>query len=79
MEIEVRLFATLQEYLPKGKGKPSFKLEIRKGDTAGDVLRELKIPEKIPKILLINGDIAGVDSVLQPGVVLSIFPALGGG
>ena len=79
MEIEVRLFATLQEYVPMGEMRHTFKLAVEEGTQIEDILTRLKIPEKMPKILLVNGKYAPKDSVLQPGDVLSIFPPLGGG
>lgn len=79
MEIEVRLFATLQEYLPKGGSKYSIRLKIEGGNTVGDVLNKLNIPERISKILFVNGRQASEDSVLQPYDVVSIFPPVGGG
>jgi molybdopterin synthase sulfur carrier subunit len=79
MEIEVRLFATLQEYVPKGEMKHTFTLAVGEGTQIEDVLTRLKIPEKTPKILLVNGKYAPKDSVLRPGDVLSIFPPVGGG
>lgn len=79
MEIEVRLFATLQEYVPRGEAKHTFKLTVEEGTQIEGVLTRLRVPEKMPKILLVNGKYAPKDSVLQPGDVLSIFPPVGGG
>ncbi len=79
MEIEVRLFATYQTYLPKGDGKHTFRLEVNEGARVADVLKQLKMPENMPKILLVNGKQAQTDTVLQAGDTVSIFPPLGGG
>ena len=77
MEIEVRLFATYQTYLPKGEGKHTFKLGMNEGASVADVLKELKMPEEMPKILLVNGKQARTDTTLQAGDAVSIFPPLG--
>ena len=79
MEIEVRLFATYQTYLPKGEGRHTFKLGINEGARVADVLKQLKMPEEMPKILLVNGRHAQTDTTLEPGDAVSIFPPLGGG
>ena len=79
MEIEVKLFATLRDYLPKGSGQFSCKVEIDSADTVGDVLEKLKIPEAIPKIILVNGVHSNLDRVLKFGDVLSVFPPVAGG
>ena len=79
MEIEVKLFATLRDYLPKGSGQFSCKIEIDSADTVRDVLEKLKIPEAMPKIILVNGVHSNLDRVLKLGDVLSVFPPVAGG
>lgn len=79
MEIEVKLFATLRDYLPKGSGRFSCKMEIDGRTRVEDILARLNIPEDMPKIILINGTHAKKDQVLKEGDVLSIFPPVAGG
>ena len=79
MEIEVKLFATLRDYLPKGSDRFSCKLKIDGKTRIEDVLLKLKIPEEIPKIILLNGVHAKKDQILKDGDVLSIFPPVAGG
>ena len=79
MEIEVKLFATLRDYLPKGSSRFSCKMEIDGQTQVQDILSSLKIPEEIPKILLVNGIHAKKDQTLKEGDVLSIFPPVAGG
>jgi molybdopterin synthase sulfur carrier subunit len=79
MEIEVKLFATLRDYLPKGSGQFSCKVEIDSADTVRDVLEKLNIPEAMPKIILVNGVHSNLDRVLKFGDVLSVFPPVAGG
>jgi sulfur carrier protein len=79
MEIEVKLFATLREYLPEGSGQFSCKVEIDSADTVGEVLKKLRIPDEMPKIILVNGVHSRLDQVLKVGDVLSVFPPVAGG
>jgi len=79
MEIEVKLFATLRDYLPKGSGQYSCKLKVNSTDTVRDVLKRLKIPDEIPKIILVNGVHTNFERVLKGGDVLSVFPPVAGG
>ena len=79
MEIEVKLFATLRDYLPKGSDRFSCRLEIDGTMRIRDILARLKIPEDIPKIILLNGIHGKEDQVLKEGDVLSIFPPVAGG
>jgi molybdopterin converting factor small subunit len=79
MEIEVKLFATLRDYLPKGSSRFSCMMEIDGHTRVQDILSRLKIPEEIPKIILINGVHGKKDQALKEGDILSIFPPVAGG
>ncbi|MBS3918910.1 MAG: MoaD/ThiS family protein [Deltaproteobacteria bacterium] len=79
MEIEVKLFATLRDYLPKGSGRFSCKMEIDEQMKVQEILTKLNIPEEMPKIILINGVHGKKEQVLKEGDVLSIFPPVAGG
>jgi sulfur-carrier protein len=79
MQVEVKLFATLRDYLPKGSDRFSCKLELGGRSRVKDIISTLKIPEEIPKIILINGVHGKNDQVLNEGDVVSIFPPVAGG
>ena len=44
-----------------------------------DILGKLKIPEEMPKIILVNGVHGKRDQVLKEGDILSVFPPVAGG
>ncbi len=79
MEIEVKLFATLRDYLPKGSSRFSCRMEIDGHTRVQDIVRELRIPDEIPKIILVNGIHGKAEQILKEGDVLSIFPPVAGG
>jgi len=79
MEIEVKLFATLRDYLPQGSSRFSCKMGINSHTRVQDVLSKLKIPEEMPKIILVNGVHGKNDQILKNGDVLSVFPPVAGG
>ena len=79
MEIEVKLFATLRDYLPKGSDRFSCKMETDDHARVEDILSKLNIPDDMPKIILINGTHGRKDQALKNGDVLSIFPPVAGG
>ncbi len=79
MEIEVKLFATLRDYLPKGSSRFSCEMEVNGQTRIQDILSELKIPDDIPKIILVNGIHGKLEQVLKEGDILSIFPPVAGG
>jgi sulfur-carrier protein len=79
MEIEVKLFATLRDYLPQGSGRFSCKMEIDDQTRVEDILSKLEIPEEMPKIILVNGIHGKKGQILKEGDVLSVFPPVAGG
>ena len=79
MEIEVKLFATLRDYLPKGSGRFSCKIEIGEHTRIQDILAKLRLPKEIPKIILVNGIHGKMEQILKEGDVVSIFPPVAGG
>jgi sulfur-carrier protein len=79
MEIEVKLFATLRDYLPHGSSRFSCKMEVSGQTRIQDILLQLKIPDEIPRIILVNGIHGNLEQVLKEGDILSIFPPVAGG
>jgi molybdopterin synthase sulfur carrier subunit len=79
MQIEVRLFATMVEYRPESKRESWFQLTVEPATTVEGVLKILKIPHSMPKIILVNGKSAESELTLEPNDVLGVFPPIGGG
>jgi molybdopterin converting factor small subunit len=79
MKVEVRLFATLQPYLPAGASGDGVSLELPAGTTVGDVVESLEIPSGLTCLTVVNGRDADPDQVLAPGDELALFPPLAGG
>jgi molybdopterin synthase sulfur carrier subunit len=79
MKVEVRLFATLQPYLPVGAHSDGVSLELPPGTTVGDVMESLKIPSDLACLTVVNGRDAAPEHVLSPGDELAMFPPLAGG
>ena len=74
MMIEVLCFATLAGHTPPGK-----RMEAAEGMTMGELLPLLDLKEEDVKILFINGMHVDLESVIQDGDRVGIFPAVGGG
>ncbi|MDQ7032117.1 MAG: MoaD/ThiS family protein [Desulfonauticus sp.] len=72
--LEVKCFATLQDHTPEGG-----KIDYRPGLTVRDVLKMLDIPEEEVKVVFVNGEYKDLDTSLQDGDRLGLFPAVGGG
>jgi molybdopterin synthase sulfur carrier subunit len=79
MKVDVRLFATLQSYLPAGARGDCASLELPPGATVGDVMASLNIPRDVACLIVVNGHDADPEQVLVAGDELAMFPPLAGG
>jgi len=79
MKIEVRLFSFLCKLLGKEGNRYSFDMDIKEGTTCADLLSILNIPQKLPKVILINGMVKDEKYPLQEGDEVSILPPVEGG
>jgi len=74
MIITVKLFASFRpgRFVVEERPYPE-------GTTIAHVVAGLGLPERELGILLVDGRLAELDTPLAEGVVLSLFPLLGGG
>ena len=79
MQVKVKLFATLRDYLPKDSDGRSCLMDIDDKTTIEQIISTFNIPEEIPKIILVNGLNGTMDQTLKEGDELSIFPPVAGG
>jgi sulfur-carrier protein len=79
MKAEIRLFASFRDFLPPGSGPYSFTTSFEDRKTVDDIIKELKLPDDIPRIIIVNGLHSEPDRVLEDGDVISLFPPLAGG
>ena len=83
MKIKLRLYATLQKYLPPGTRNSETEMELAEAATIPDALGILAVPMSLPHIIFINGrHVLRPDfstRQLQDGNILAVFPAIGGG
>jgi sulfur carrier protein ThiS len=79
VRVEVRLFATLALFLPRGDSDGAITVDVPTDSTVHDVLERLGIPVELERVALVNGADAAADRSLHPGDVLTVFPPLVGG
>jgi sulfur carrier protein ThiS len=79
MEVEVHLFANLADYRPPGARTGPVRVELPAGATLHDLLRQLRIPDEVPCLLLVNGRDVEPTVRLSGGDVVSVLPPLVGG
>lgn len=74
IQISVKLFATLR----RGRFDRRM-IECAEGTVIRDIVKLLEIPEKEAAILFVNSRHARLDTILEEGDALAIFPPVGGG
>lgn len=77
MEVRVKLMSLFEEYQ---KGNPDGRVTLEEGATVLDLVRELGIPERLVRILTVNGKQGNLQTALSEGDTIFLFPpAFGGG
>lgn len=83
MNIRIKLYASLAEYLPADAVKNEADLDIKEGTTPTQVILRLGLPEKMCHMVLINGVYIAPDErsekPLEAGDHLAIWPPVAGG
>ena len=80
MEIQLKLYASLGQYMPDQSDRKSPEImEIHEGTTVGDIIERLGIPSDAVKIMFLNGIHAKEGDRLKDGDRLAIFPPVAGG
>lgn len=83
MKIRLRLFATLQVYLPPGSSDSETTIDLPEAATIPDALGALSVPMDLTHIVFVNGRHvlrpARATYRLQEGDILAAFPPIGGG
>jgi molybdopterin converting factor small subunit len=74
--ITIKLFSTLRQYTRGGK---EFSLPWHTNMQAQEVLNILKIPDKVERVILVNGCYSEPDKELSPDDIIIIFPPVAGG
>ena len=74
-QIQLKLFATLQEFTPPSADNYS----INQGISISYLLEQIKMPREKAKLIFINGVKAELTATLEGGERVGIFPPVGGG
>lgn len=73
--IDLKLYATLNKFLPESADK----FPVKEGETVLSLMGKLGIPREEAKLIFIDGVKREVDTVLEGGERVGIFPPVGGG
>ena len=78
MKITIKLAKAFDKYKIAPENEVVI-LDFEKPVPVKTALNKLMIPDKLPKLILINGMVRNEEHVLQDGDTLSIFPKMSGG
>ena len=83
MEITLKLYASLSQYLPENSAKHSAKFEISSSDTTISVLERFKVPTEEVHLVLLNGVYLHPEERkslnFSDGDTLALWPPVAGG
>jgi molybdopterin converting factor small subunit len=79
MKISLKLLATYREKLPKEAEDNICIIKVQEGANVEQVLNEYGILMGNESVVLVNGQPAGPDVLLQENDLLCAFPAMAGG
>jgi molybdopterin converting factor small subunit len=79
MALKLMLAATLRRYIPGYNGETGYEVSVEQASTVRDLCRQLRVPEKEVKLIMIDGVAAGWDSILTGNERVALFPPIGGG
>jgi sulfur carrier protein ThiS len=83
VQVTLKLFATLGDYLPPGSRDNHAVLEVAAEESVADIIGRLGLPPKLVHLVLVNGaylpPAARGSHRLRPGDQLAIWPPIAGG
>lgn len=83
MQITLKLFATLGDFLPAGSRYNQIEVEVLDGVAVAAVIQQHQLPDKLVHLVLVNGVYIKPEEraskALQAGDVLAIWPPIAGG
>ena len=79
MIVTVRFLATFRDFLPRHANRSGLQLDVHERATVQALMKALRVPDELAKIVLVNGQHASEDSFLTDGDIVTVFPPLIGG
>ena len=79
MNLKVRLFANLRDYVPEAKIGTTLEVDLREGALVKDLVDHYQLPAELVKLVYVNAIYREMDFQLRDGDEVGIFPPIGGG
>jgi len=79
MKVYVKLFALLRQYHPGPNRSEPLAVELPEGATAADLVPALQLPDTLVRHAFINNEQKTLDTALNDGDKINLFPPVSGG
>ena len=79
MKLKVSLFGTFRQQFPDYRPSRGMEVELPEGAMVKDLLALLEISESQGAAVIAGGRVLEADERLQPGVLVNVMQAIGGG
>jgi thiamine biosynthesis protein ThiS len=83
MNVTLKLYASLSDYLPADARHNQVQLDLPDGATVGAVIEQYRLPPKLTHLVLVNGAFVPRDArataALREGDQLAVWPPIAGG
>jgi molybdopterin converting factor small subunit len=77
--VEVRVFATLRQFMPNLDIGEALKVDVKSGTTLGELRDQLGLPESQVKVIMRNNLQAFPEEQISHGDRIAYIPAVAGG
>lgn len=83
MQVTLKFYATLADYLPPGSKNNRVEVEVPEQSTIASIVQAHALPPKLTHLVLVNGTFVPPEeretTCLKEGDVLAIWPPIAGG
>jgi len=83
MNVTLKLYATLSDYLPADARQNQVQLDLTEGATVGALIDRYNLPPKLTHLVLINGAYIAPEAravtALREGDQVAVWPPIAGG
>lgn len=74
MDIEIRFYEELNDFLPPAQRKVAFRRHLRQAASIKDTIEALGVPHTEIDLILVNGESVGFDHPVRDGDRVSVYP-----
>jgi molybdopterin converting factor small subunit len=79
VKVYVKLYALLRKHHPGPNRSVPLEVELPEGAVVADLVPALKLPTNIVRSAFVNNEVAQLQTVLQNGDTVGLFPPVVGG